>query len=218
MTWKRLAVLFAGLLALFTFAGPAQAAPPAPWFADSAGSAVQVVEVDGHGDGTASVSLWVRSPLGWSRVLGPVPGFVGSDGITDGPARDGVPATPAGVFTLDSAFGTDPAPGGVLPYRQVDGDDWWVGDADSAAFDTHQRCAPGTCGFDESASENLAIPQYALSVVMGVNPEHTPGAGSAFFLHVSDGTPTEGCVAIAKEPLTQIVRSLLPGAVVAIRS
>ena len=36
------------------------------------------------------------------------------------------------------------------------------------------------------------------------------GAGSGFFLHVSDGAPTQGCVAIAAQPLNVVMRWLKP--------
>jgi L,D-peptidoglycan transpeptidase YkuD (ErfK/YbiS/YcfS/YnhG family) len=37
-----------------------------------------------------------------------------------------------------------------------------------------------------------------------------PGAGSAFFLHVSVGQPTAGCVAIDSSTLVSIMRWLNP--------
>jgi L,D-peptidoglycan transpeptidase YkuD (ErfK/YbiS/YcfS/YnhG family) len=36
------------------------------------------------------------------------------------------------------------------------------------------------------------------------------GAGSGFFLHVSFGAPTEGCVAIPENELDQVMRWLNP--------
>jgi L,D-peptidoglycan transpeptidase YkuD (ErfK/YbiS/YcfS/YnhG family) len=37
------------------------------------------------------------------------------------------------------------------------------------------------------------------------------GAGSAFFLHVTDGAPTAGCVAIPASRLVPLMRWLTPG-------
>jgi L,D-peptidoglycan transpeptidase YkuD (ErfK/YbiS/YcfS/YnhG family) len=39
-----------------------------------------------------------------------------------------------------------------------------------------------------------------------------PGAGSAFFLHVANGAPTAGCVAVDDADLTAIMRWLDPAA------
>ena len=36
------------------------------------------------------------------------------------------------------------------------------------------------------------------------------GAGSAFFLHVTVGAPTAGCVSIASDQLTRLLRWLTP--------
>jgi L,D-peptidoglycan transpeptidase YkuD (ErfK/YbiS/YcfS/YnhG family) len=51
---------------------------------------------------------------------------------------------------------------------------------------------------------------------MGVNPNHAPGKGAAFFFHTTDGGATEGCVAIDDATLVRIIQWLRPGAVIAI--
>ncbi|MCZ4557187.1 MULTISPECIES: L,D-transpeptidase [Rhodococcus] len=186
-----------------------------PWFDGAVGGATQVIAVRGSGGSNATLEAWQRSPLGWHRISPSLPAQVGADGFTDA-AADGVPATPEGVFSLDAAFGTAGNPGGGLPYRKVGANDWWDGDPDSATYNTHQVCAPGSCAFDESASEELEIPAYRYAVVMGVNKERVPGGGGAFFLHVSNGEPTLGCVAVSEGALVWLIRWLQPGAVIAI--
>jgi L,D-peptidoglycan transpeptidase YkuD (ErfK/YbiS/YcfS/YnhG family) len=93
-----------------------------------------------------------------------------------------------------------------------------VSDVDSPDYNTHQRCARGTCPFNESRSENLyeqgAVYDHAL--VMGVNSQRVPGGGSAFFLHVTNGAPTAGCVAIPASTLVSIMRWVRPGTVIAL--
>lgn len=79
-----------------------------------------------------------------------------------------------------------------------------------------QVCQKSQCPFSTADSENLQIPQYKHSVVMGVNKAKVPGKGSAFFFHTTDGGPTAGCVAIDDATLVQIIRWLRPGAVIAI--
>jgi L,D-peptidoglycan transpeptidase YkuD (ErfK/YbiS/YcfS/YnhG family) len=37
-----------------------------------------------------------------------------------------------------------------------------------------------------------------------------PGAGSAFFLHVTVGAPTQGCISIAQPQLVRLLRWLSP--------
>jgi L,D-peptidoglycan transpeptidase YkuD (ErfK/YbiS/YcfS/YnhG family) len=161
---------------------------------------------------TATLTAWQRGPSGWSPVLGPVTARIGSAGV--GRASEGSTRTPAGTFTLTEAFGRAGDPGTALPYRVVDGDDWWVSDVASPRYNRYAECAPGTCDFDEGAGENLyaAGSVYDQAVVIDYNRGGTPGAGSAFFLHVSNGAPTAGCVAVDAGSLMSLLRWIDPGA------
>ncbi len=134
----------------------------------------------------------------------------GSAGVNQ--ASETSTRTPVGTFTLTEAFGRGD-PGTALPYRVVDGDDWWVSDVGSPRYNQFAECARGTCDFAESAGENLAEePAYEQAVVIDYNRGGTPGAGSAFFLHVSNGAPTLGCVAIDAGSLGTLLRWLDPSA------
>lgn len=195
---------------------PTSGAAGAPWFANAVGNATQVVSVVGTGGSAAQMDIYQRTTAGWQPLRTGIPAHVGSAGLAP-QARSGVPATPMGVYTLDSAFGTAPNPGGGLPYTQVVGPNyWWSGDDHSPTFNSMQVCQKSQCPFSTAESENLNIPQYKHAVVMGVNRNKTPGGGAAFFFHATDGHPTEGCVAIDDATLVQIVRWLRPGAVIAI--
>ncbi|WP_329056371.1 L,D-transpeptidase family protein [Amycolatopsis sp. NBC_01488] len=159
---------------------------------------------------TAVLTAWQREGGSWKRAYGPVEAFVGRDGI--GQASETTSHTPAGVWPLSEAFGIEPATT-RLPYRRVTTADWWVSDVRSPYYNTHVSCVPGTCPFDEAAGEDLgrAGPVYAHAVVIDYNRHPVvPGAGSAFFLHVTDGKPTAGCVAIAGADLEAVLRWLDP--------
>jgi L,D-peptidoglycan transpeptidase YkuD (ErfK/YbiS/YcfS/YnhG family) len=43
-----------------------------------------------------------------------------------------------------------------------------------------------------------------------------PGLGSAIFLHVDTGGPTNGCVSVPRAQLPQVLRRLRPGATITI--
>ncbi|AGM30942.1 L,D-transpeptidase family protein [Mycobacteroides abscessus] len=189
-------------------------APPPPWFADSVGAARQVVEVQGTGGTKAVVGTWQRKGDTWEPVERDLPSDVGSAGFTDVSSDDN-PATPTGVFSLDYAFGTEPSVAHGLDYLQVDADDWWDGDPASPDYNTHQRCAESACTFDTSLSEELD--GYPRAIVMGVNKSRVPGAGSAFFVHATDGGPSAGCVTLDDAALVRLIGWLRPGAVIAIR-
>lgn len=156
---------------------------------------------------------WSANKQEYVSVLGPVRAYVGSQGV--GRASESRSRTPAGVFTLTEAFGRLPNPGTDLPYRKVGLSSWWVSDVDSPLYNTFQRCRPGAdCGFSQAASEQLgAISVYSHAVVIDYNrdPVRT-GRGSAFFLHVTDGRPTAGCVAIDSRALVRVMRWLKPQA------
>jgi L,D-peptidoglycan transpeptidase YkuD (ErfK/YbiS/YcfS/YnhG family) len=161
---------------------------------------------------TAKLTAWELRPDGWTAVLGPVTAHIGAAGV--GAASETTSRTPAGTFGLTEAFGRQRDPGTALPYRAIDAQDWWVSDVGSPLYNRHTRCAAGTCPFEESAGENLwsegAVYNYA--VVIDYNRGGTPGAGSAFFLHVTNGAATAGCVAIAQGSLTTLMRWLDPDA------
>lgn len=212
---RRLLSLLCTVLGLVAMATPTAHADVNPWFGTAVGGATQVISVVGVGGSKAKMDVYQRGPTGWQAVAAGIPTFVGSAGMAP-KAKSGYPATPMGVFTLPFAFGTAPNPGTALQYVQVGPDHWWSGDDSSPTFNTMQVCKKAQCPFDTAESENLQIPQYRHAVVMGVNPERTPGGGAAFFFHTTDGGPTAGCVAIDDAKLVQILQWLRPGAVIAI--
>jgi L,D-peptidoglycan transpeptidase YkuD (ErfK/YbiS/YcfS/YnhG family) len=157
---------------------------------------------------TAAIEAWQLQPNGvYLKVFGPFTAHVGAAGI--GTAREGSTKTPAGVWWLTQSFGIAPNPGSGLRYFKVDNLDWWNGDSASRYYNQHQRCAPGTCPFDEKQSEHLlsigAPYNYAVLINYNTGPVK-PGAGSAFFLHVTNNRPTGGCVAIPQVMLIYLMR------------
>jgi L,D-peptidoglycan transpeptidase YkuD (ErfK/YbiS/YcfS/YnhG family) len=207
------AVSVAAVIAMI--AAPVSRADYTPWFERGVGNATQVISVVSVGGSSAKMDVWQRGAAGWQPLEAGIPTHVGSAGMTE-QSRDGYPATPKGIFTLDYVFGTAPSPGGGLQYVQVGPNHWWDGDPKSRTYNTMQICKKEQCPFDTSESENLQIPQYVHSVVMGVNKQRVPGHGGAFFMHATDGGPTAGCVAIDDNKLVEIIRWLRPGAVIAI--
>ena len=206
--------------ALSAVAVAAASAPAAladtPWFASQVGSASQVLSVVGTGGSTAKMDVWQRGPAGWQAVGSGIQTYVGSAGLAP-KARDTVPATPMGVYSLDFAFGTEPSPGGGLKYFQTTPDYWWS--AEGPTYNTMQVCKQADCPFDTSpasGTENLYIPAYAHAIVMGVNKERVPGNGGAFFVHTTNGAPTAGCVALDDATLVKLIQWLKPGAVIAV--
>ncbi|GAA3043247.1 L,D-transpeptidase family protein [Actinokineospora globicatena] len=206
-------VLLAGLLLLVTpgmAAAQARGLPLA--YGGSAGQVVTVV-VGAPGATTGTLTGWRRTATGWVAEVGPVSAFVGKAGV--GQASEGSTKTPVGVWGLTEAFGHRPGNGTRVPYKQVDTWDWWVSDVGSAHYNKPYRCAPGSCPFNEGAGENLGKVGYAYDRAVVMDYNRAPvvrGAGSAFFLHVSTGRPTAGCVSVPAPALDAVLAWLDPAA------
>lgn len=166
---------------------------------------------------TATLQAWGRVTHGW-RTAGPaVRAYLGTDGLSRHPSESRS-ATPIGSFTLTQAFGHDSDPGTALRYTRTTPADWWVSEP-GPLYNTRQRCA-SHCSFthgDPNEHLYFETPYYDHAVVIDYNTGNAPGgvhqgAGSAFFLHVTVGKPTQGCVSIASAQLVRLMRWLDPRA------
>jgi L,D-peptidoglycan transpeptidase YkuD (ErfK/YbiS/YcfS/YnhG family) len=168
-----------------------------------------------HSSTVATLQAWTKAPGGgWLRWGSSIAAHVGSEGLTSSPSEYRS-ATPIGSFTLTQAFGRDTNPGTSLPYFQTTPADWWISQKNSL-YNTHQHCS-SHCSFTlGSPNEHLyyETPFYNYAVVIDANrfPKPVYPGGSAFFLHVTDGHPTAGCVAISQSSLVTLMHSFLtPG-------
>jgi L,D-peptidoglycan transpeptidase YkuD (ErfK/YbiS/YcfS/YnhG family) len=195
-----------------TTAAPSGQALP---LAQSTGSATEVITVvaPSASSTTATVQAWDKTAGGWVPHGAAIAAHVGSAGLTTHPSES-VSATPIGSFTLSRAFGYDANPGTGLTYHQTTSADWWISQA-GPLYNTMQTCS-GSCPFTQGdPNEHLATtrPEYAYAVVIEYNTAPVvQGAGSAFFLHVTDGSPTAGCVSIPQAQLVSIMQWLNPAA------
>ncbi|MEP6698077.1 MAG: L,D-transpeptidase family protein [Pseudonocardiales bacterium] len=187
---------------------------PLPLRADTAAAAQVVTVVAGSlTSTTATLQAWDRAGEGWVRRGPSVRAYLGDQGLTARPS-EALSATPIGSFTLTQAFGRAKDPGTRLPYFRSDTSDWWVTDPTSSFYNSHYRCST-SCPFRTALGENLyrAGSLYTYAVVIDYNRRPvTPGAGSAFFLHVTEFKPTTGCISIPEGDLVSILRWLLPAA------
>jgi L,D-peptidoglycan transpeptidase YkuD (ErfK/YbiS/YcfS/YnhG family) len=188
-------------------------------YATGTASRVITVVASSTASTTATLQAWNRAPGGgWLAYGAAVTAHVGAAGLTTHPSES-LSATPIGSFTLTQAFGRNANPGTGLPYFQTTPNDWWVSDTRvPSLYNTHQNCAAGCSITQGDPNEHLyyETPYYNYAVVIDYNtPNAGPvvdGAGSAFFLHVTDGTPTAGCVSIPSANLVQIMQWLTPAA------
>ena len=196
------------MVATFVVMGNIFAVTPQRVSASVAPGQVITVEAQSGQSEVAVVRIWQRTSSGhYRQVDGPFRAFVGIHGV--GPTREGLGRTPVGVFTLTQAFGNRASDNTKMPYFRAGPDDWWDESPSSAQYNHHvkSRFSPG------GNSENLydAGGVYAHAVVINYNTDPiVKGAGSGFFLHVSGGRPTRGCVSISAKDLNIVLHWLNP--------
>lgn len=176
--------------------------------AESAARQIVVVNVPVADSTTATLSAYERTDDGWRLTIGPTHAELGALGI--GVPEDDVFRTPEGTFPLGQAFGREPDPGTRMPYFQTTDADWWDEDVESPTYNTHVH-APE---IDSTDAENLydSGPIYDYAVLIDHNPQRIPGRSAGIFLHVSDGEPTWGCVAIDRDAMRSVLQWLDPAA------
>jgi L,D-peptidoglycan transpeptidase YkuD (ErfK/YbiS/YcfS/YnhG family) len=159
---------------------------------------------------TAVLRAWTLAPSGhYVQVFAPDMANVGVNGVRA--TREGLGRTPVGVFTLTQAFGNQPNNGTRLRYTFVGPRDWW----DEYPASSHYNRLVVSTVSPGGNSENLYYSgeAYAHAVVMNYNTNPVvKGAGSGFFLHVSMGVATQGCVSIPLGDLDRVMRWLNPSA------
>lgn len=196
------------ILALAAVLGAGLVAPDPSGAATARPGQVITVQVASPRSVVGTLRMWTLLASGqYTQVGGPFRADVGDRGV--GRTREGQGRTPAGVFTITRAFGSAPDNGTRLPYVRTGPRDWWDENPRSAGYNqlVISRDSPG------GNSENLyyAGRAYAHAVVINYNTDPiVRGAGSGMFLHVGNGTPTTGCVAIPASDLDFVMRWLNP--------
>lgn len=134
------------------------------------------------------------------------PAVIGRGGVTDD-KQEGDGATPLGCWPLRRLlYRADraAAPHCVLPAQPIGPSDGWCDDPDDPSYNQPVRL-PYAASHEELCRDDSL---YDLLVVLGYNDEPVvAGRGSAIFLHIArpGGTPTEGCVALARADLEELL-------------
>ncbi|MGB3721214.1 MAG: L,D-transpeptidase family protein [Pacificimonas sp.] len=137
-----------------------------------------------------------------------IPCKIGKTGAVPAAAkREGDGATPLGRYTLDTLL-VRPDRGGApqtpLPWRWLHPSDGWSDGAKDPAYNRPIRHPHGFSAERLWRDDGL----YDLIVTTSHNTPPIPGLGSAIFLHctVEGRDYTEGCVAIEKAELLELLR------------
>jgi L,D-peptidoglycan transpeptidase YkuD (ErfK/YbiS/YcfS/YnhG family) len=171
----------------------------------AAGYASKLITVVGQGGSNATVTLYEKVDGKWVNKIS-TKGFVGKLGITYSPSEYKA-ATPAGIYTLSLGFGIAQNPGMQIPYRRITANDYWVDDSNSQYYNLWME---GPANGRWASAEHLIQESvaYKYGAVIDYNTDRIPGKGSAIFFHVSNGSPTAGCVAIPESQLINILRRI----------
>lgn len=189
-----------------------------------AGSAqIVVVAAAAWESTTATLTRFERTARGWSAIDS-WPVTLGHRGLgwglglhSAGPAgpekREGDRRAPAGVFALESAFGTKAFEVRGFPWRRTDGEDLWIDDPESSHYNQWVRSGDGSVRRDWRSAEALRREDglYDFAIVVGHNRGPVvKGRGSAIFLHAwsAPGRPTVGCTAMEKRRVRELVEWL----------
>jgi L,D-peptidoglycan transpeptidase YkuD (ErfK/YbiS/YcfS/YnhG family) len=166
---------------------------------------------------TASVSLLECG----RRTAGPWAGHVGYRGLS-ARHREGDGTTPLGTYAIGpTIYGVGTDPGVRLRYHRLVCGDWWDEDPRSPTYNRFRHVACGTSPSFGGGSEALwreRVAYRAFAVVQYNAAPAVPGRGSAIFLHVSTGRPTNGCVSLEQSRLVFLLARLRPGAAITIRT
>jgi len=163
-----------------------------------------------HGESFAIVVG--RTGLAWGR------GIVRVTELAGPVKREGDGRSPAGAFTLGTAFGYAPPDSArwlLLPYVQATTALECVDDARSRWYNQLLLRSSARPDPDWSSSEIMRLPgdEYRWGVVVEHNSgPAVPGEGSCIFLHIWDGPrePTVGCTAMTEQHLLDLMHWLDP--------
>jgi L,D-peptidoglycan transpeptidase YkuD (ErfK/YbiS/YcfS/YnhG family) len=143
-----------------------------------------------------------------------IPCSIGRGGlIAADDKREGDGASPIGTWPIRGVLlrpDRVAAPEGLkLPWRWIRPDDGWSDGVEDPAYNRPVRHPHPYSAERLWRDDGL----YDVIVVLGHNDAPpVPGLGSAIFWHCwRDGAATEGCVAIAREAMLDILPALVPG-------
>jgi D-alanyl-D-alanine dipeptidase len=184
-----------------------------------------VVRAAGWDAAHGEVLRFTRGRGGWAADGAPVRAELGKGlawglglmpaGDAAGPRKaEGDGRTPAGLFRVGVAFGYADRPDGVeLAWRRMEAGDVCVDDPASRRYNRFARAADADKDWSSAEVMRRADDLYELGAVILHNADAAPRAGSCIFFHVARrrGSPTVGCVALARGDVLALLRFMTPG-------
>jgi len=192
-------------------------------------SCQQVLYVTAADDKTTAAELRMLQRTtegGWKSFSVGIPVRIGRHGLAWGlgepslpqPAgfrvkKEGDGCTPAGIFQITQAFGSEPRPNWIkLSYLRCTSHHFGIDDVRSRYYNQIVDDREVACDW---TSPETMVPGggcYKLGAVIAHNPQNLLGRGSCIFLHLWQGehVPTSGCTAMSEKHLRSILMWLDP--------
>jgi D-alanyl-D-alanine dipeptidase len=186
-----------------------------------------VVTTRGWNDVSGTLRRFARADVraSWQPVGDPAPIVVGKHGLgwgrgvnapvkRDGPVKhEGDGRSPAGIFTLTSAFGYAPAESArwlKLPYRRATSTYECVDDTTSRYYNQTLERATVVPDWHSSETMRRTDNTYRWGVIVAHNMPARAAAGSCIFLHIWSGPTngTDGCTAMTERNLLAVMHWL----------
>lgn len=158
---------------------------------------------------TAVLSTFAFSGGRWRHRSGPWAARIGADGMAPpGHKTEGDLRTPQGTYGFGFMFGVLANPGVRFSWRHAYSYDYWDDDPASPRYNEWVDVRHAAAGVRPEPMHQ--VPVYDYAAVIAYNTGRVPGAGSAIFLHVGDGSATTGCVSLPVARLLTVLRWLNP--------
>jgi L,D-peptidoglycan transpeptidase YkuD (ErfK/YbiS/YcfS/YnhG family) len=234
--WFRRAFIAVSALSLLGIAPAAAHAAPGgfdPSSLPGIGGSSQVIVVTARNARTSFAKFRAyekRADGTWRTVIDATPARLGYSGSVKAAARrQGTGKTPIGTFPIVTTFGRLADPGTQMPYVRFDRNDAWTYNPRSPStynlFQTANRSWRSFGSYVEwlwrygSQYNYVAVLDYNLpkgavrtgadGIRRAENPANT-SKGGGIFLHVTNGKPTAGCIAIPQAQMAKVMRWINP--------
>jgi L,D-peptidoglycan transpeptidase YkuD (ErfK/YbiS/YcfS/YnhG family) len=201
------------MLAAALVAGAITAVPPS--HLRGVGDARELVVVTNHSwtSTHATLRTYVKRSDGWHAIFRPMYAHIGRRGFGMH-KREGDGQTPVGSYGVGRFFGTGADPGVHGAYRRTTPHDFWVDQSSSPYYNRWETGDSADSGHayihgHYTHVEHLYLTGvYVYAFVVRYNTRHTPGRGSAIFVHHTNGKATSGCISVSYGHIRELLRWL----------
>lgn len=166
----------------------------------------QVILVNHIKSFEAEVTVCKKQDHTWKQAWGPFPAVVGKRGIAPvGEKKEGDMRTPAGLYPVGDAFGSEPL-ALKMDFKYITADDKFIDDVSHSGYNTWVKGNTNAKSY-----ESMLIDVYRIGAVVNYNMNPViPGAGSAIFIHLwrSIHSGTHGCIAMEESHLLKLLHWL----------